>query len=96
MLNGATTSNIHTTNLSLCALSKEAILSYAIPYFKYYSLFYVPRSTKLGYKVKFGENVIVMKNGQTILVGHFDPKTNLFWIDITDTAKQTTTYPMNM
>ena len=90
--NGVTSTSSYTTNVFLPTLPKEVILLNIIFTFQHYSLFSLPRLTKSVYKIKFGENIVVMKNGKPILFGHFDPKKNSFWIIITNTAEQINSY----
>ena len=87
--NNTSTKSSHTANMDMPFLSPEATKSHIVPAFKDYSLFSVAQLTRLGYRVIFDDRVIIMKNGIEIHDGHFDEKSGLFWIKITQNSLRT-------
>ena len=87
--NNTFTKSSHTANMDMPFLSPEATKSHIVPAFKDYSLFSVAQLTRLGYRVIFDDRVIIMKNGIEIHDGHFDEKSGLFWIKITQNSLRT-------
>ena len=74
-------------------LPSEVTQCHIVPAFKDYSLFSVAQLTQHGYKVIFGDRVIIMKNGVEIYDGHFDKKSGLFWIKIAHSPKHNPSIP---